>query len=172
MGSSQLRCSKLGGLGGEQTLRCARLPLVGRLVQRTVATRQSLGSESGNPDGTVGQQHGRKVTAEAFRLLQRANGGTAQIDDRVLATGESAQEQLRAVFALNDLGQSADGRRATRFESLEEGPLCSDAGASVRVVQRCQRLNQVWAILAALNGKGPLPRSREHLQAVSYTHLT
>src|SRR5674476_1192203 len=94
MGSSRLRCSRLGGLGGEHILRCAGLPLVGRLVKRTVATRQSLGSESGDPDGTVGQQHGRKVTAKALRLLQRADAGTAQIDGRVLATGESAQEPV------------------------------------------------------------------------------
>src|SRR5680860_1257533 len=164
MGNSRLRCSRLGGLGGEQTLGCARLQLVRRLVQRTVTTRQSLGSESGNPDRTVGQQHGRKVTTEALRLRKRANGRTAQVDDRVLTTGESTQEQLRAVLALNDLGQSTDGRRAAGLESLEKGTLCSDAGARVRVVQSHQRLDQVRSILAALNGEGPLPRSREHLQ--------
>jgi allophanate hydrolase subunit 2 len=39
------------------------------LVRRSVAVRQSLGSQSGDLDSTVGQQQGREITADTFGLL-------------------------------------------------------------------------------------------------------
>lgn len=140
--------------------------LLGRLVGRTIAVQQLLGSKSRDLDCAICQQYGREITANAFGLLERADAGAAQIDTCVLGAGEGAQEQLGAVFAVNHLGQSSDGGGATGFESREKGTLCGDTGTSVRVVQRCQSLKQVRAILATLDGKGPLPWSREHLQRV------
>jgi hypothetical protein len=113
--------------------------------------------------GAVLEQNLCQVTAKAFGLLERTDAGAAQLDAAVRAAGEGAQQELRAVFALDHLGQSADRRGAAGFESGEQSALCGYAGSGVWVVQRCQGLNQVGAVLTALDGKGALSRSREHL---------